>query len=175
MRTVHNLDDRIKIIGELIKHDLFDAERAPMLRELVGQIVKTCPCRGDAGERAAGACELFAVFEWCVTNIRYSGDLSLKRGEGMDLYSSPLRTIQAQVADCDDHVGVCIALLRMLGYYCIARVCAYGSGSEWQHIYCVVKEFPRVGPDREVVFDVTLGHGKVGVERPYVKKIDYEI
>jgi len=174
MRTVHSLDDRIKIIGELIKNDLFDPQRAPLLRELVGQIVKSCPCRGDAGERAAASCETYAVFEWVVSNIRYSGDLSLKNGEGMDLYQSPLRTIQAQIADCDDHVGVCIALLRMLGYYCIARVVSY-DGVSWQHIYCVIKEWPRVNPDREVVFDVTLGHNRIGVERPYKKKRDFEI
>lgn len=173
MHTVNSLKDRVRLIENLVEHDMFDQYRGPQLRALAGRVSRSCPARGDSSEEAAGACELFSTYEFGATNIRYNGDLTLPGGKGMDVYQSPIRTIEMGIGDCDDCVGVMLALTRYQGYHAWPRIASYEpKPDEWAHIYCMVL-FPKVNPRREVALDFTLGHNKVGVERPYAKKVDF--
>lgn len=171
-RTVYSLEDRVKIIEKLVEDDMLDAWRGPKLRALAGQIVRTCPSRGNSSEETAGACELYSVFGFVESNVRYNGD-AIINGKGVDLFQSPIRTLEMAIGDCDDCCGVVLALLRFQGYHAWLRVCSYDPHpDEWAHIYAVTL-FPKVGPRREVVMDVTLGKDKIGVERQYAKKVDF--
>ena len=167
-----SLKDRIDLIVKLLRKDFYDPQRGPMLRALVGKIVKACPTRAEAGEKSAAYCEVSAVHDWIATNIRYSGDTHPIGEDAVDLYQSPWRTIEMGVADCDDMVSVAIALLTYLGYRCHIRVSS-NSGSSWDHIYCIVSEFPRVNPYRSLVVDPTLGVGKCGVEALRAKYVEF--
>lgn len=77
------------------------------------------------------------------------------------------------VSNCDCVVALNVCLLRMIGWNVKARVT--GTKDEWKHIYAVVKEYPKIGTYREVVFDTTLGHDKLGMEAPYERVRDFEI
>jgi hypothetical protein len=172
-RTVNGLEDRVRIIEELVKGDMLDTYRGPKLRALAGQIVRSCPARGNSSEETAGACELYSVFSFVESNVRYNGDATLLGGKGIDLFQSPIKTLEMAIGDCDDMCGVVLALLRFQGYHAWLRVCSYPPHpDEWAHIYAVTL-FPKVGPRREVVMDVTLGKDKIGIERPYAKKVDF--
>jgi len=99
-RTVNSLEDRVRIIEKLVEQDMLDPWRGPKLRALAGQIVRTCPSRGNSSEEAAGACELYSVFSFVESNVRYNGDATLLGGKGVDLYQSPLRTLEMGIGDC---------------------------------------------------------------------------
>jgi len=170
----HDLDglqSRIDLIVKLLRRDFYDPYRGPKLRALVGQIVKACPARAEAGERNAGYCELAAIHDWVATNVRYSGDTHPIGEDPVDLYQSPWRTIEMGVADCDDDAPLVVALVTYLGYHAWLRVSS-NDGTEWSHIYACV-DFPRVNPDRMLVVDPTLGIGRCGYEAPRAKYVDF--
>jgi len=171
IHNVGSLKSRIDLIVKLLRKDFYDPIRGPQLRALVGKIVRACPIRGDVGDKTAGFCEVSAIYDFVVNNVRYSGDTTPIGERPVDLYQSPIRTLEMGVGDCDDESALTVALLTYLGYHAWLRVSSI-NGSSWDHIYAVI-DFPRVNPYRELVVDPTLGHGKCGVEAPREKYQDF--
>lgn len=168
---MNSLKDRIDLIVKLLRKDFYDPYKGPQLRALAGKIVKACPVRGDVGEKQAGFCELSAIFDFVVKNVRYSGDTTPIGEKPVDLYQSPLRTLEMGIGDCDDISALTVALVTYLGYHAWLRVSS-NTGDSWDHIYAVV-EFPRVNPYRELIIDPTLGTDKLGIEAPRAKYVDF--
>jgi len=91
-RPVRSLDDRIVVLRELAwgngpsgpTGSLRDAQ----MRQIGLAVTRACPPRGDE-------CELRAIFEFIVRNVRYTGDITDK-----DTFQTALRTLQYGGGDC---------------------------------------------------------------------------
>lgn len=85
--SVHTLEDRIKILRQLVWSPNGGA-RDPLLRNLGLQVTRHCPARDDM-------CELRAIFDFITKNVRYTGDIT-----GKDTFQTAFRTLQFGGGDC---------------------------------------------------------------------------
>ena len=75
-------------------------------------------------------CELVAIWNFCVMNIRYTDDQ-----HGEDTYQDLRMTLETGAGDCDDFTIAFAALLHAVGFEdIVARVISL-SGDAWEHIY----------------------------------------
>lgn len=100
-------------------------------------------------------CELTAIWNFCVLNIRYLQDTV-----GQDTYQTLRATLEAGGGDCDDCTIAITTLAGAVGYESVASVISL-DGKSWQHIYPVVKT--RRG---WVAMDMTEAGKKPGWEFP---------
>jgi len=138
-RTVNSLEDRVRIIEKLVEQDMLDPwldrncahsgtdrENVSLARQLIG--------------RAAGACELYSVFSFVESNVRYNGDANI--AERVWTLSVAMRSLEMAIGDCDDMCGVVLALLRFQGYHAWLRVCSYANApTNGSHLCCL--SFPQ--------------------------------
>lgn len=129
-----------------------------------------CPARD-------GLCESEAVYNWTKANIRYTGDVApvmMPGGdvEGVDLFQSPVRTIEFGGEDCDGHTIVTTTLLALNGIPAKFRITAPTKASDWAHIYGMAG-LPKTRPDRWVALDTTLPGNMFGREAPNAKHMDF--
>ena len=127
--------------------------------------------RGCAGRDAM--CELRAIYQFVVENVRYTGDVS-----NVDTFSAPLRTLQMGGEDCDGHSLINAALAMANGFRAKVRITS-NRGVTWDHIYCMVG-MPKGRSDRWVALDTTLARGRkdfsrFGQEPPRAKFQDFEM
>ena len=78
-------------------------------------------------------CELTAIWNFCVLNIRYLQDQI-----GQDTYQTLRATLEAGGGDCDDCTVALCALAGAVGYESVAAVISVKGGT-WDHIYPVIK------------------------------------
>lgn len=81
------LEDRVALLRKLL-WDKNGGLRDPRVRKLGLEITRECRARDDM-------CELRAIFDFVVHNIRYTGDIT-----GKDTFQSPLRTLEFRGGDC---------------------------------------------------------------------------
>lgn len=160
-----SLDERVRLLRKLI-WDKDNGVRGPRLIYLARQIVRGCAAR-DA------ICELRAIYQFTVENVRYSGDVA-----GVDTFSSPIRTLQMGAEDCD---GMCVlnaAFALANGFKAKARITS-NRGVTWDHIYCMAG-LPKGRTDRWIALDTTLARGRrdfsrFGTEPPRAKFADFDL
>jgi len=78
-------------------------------------------------------CEVNAIWNFVVMNIRYTGDQ-----HGEDTYQTLRATLEAGAGDCDDMTIAFAALLKAVGFEeVIARIISL-DGRAWAHVYPLV-------------------------------------
>lgn len=159
------LEDRIGEIKKLFWGDVRDRTIGPRLRELSLNITRECRGRDDM-------CELKAIYDFTVNNIRYTGDFW-----GKDTFQSPFRTLQFRGGDCDDHAALNAMLASWNGFKTKWRVTS-NTGATWDHIYALAG-VPRMDPTRWVPLDTTLpiraGSHKFNVHPPHRKYREFSV
>lgn len=85
--AVNTLEDRVAKLRDLV-YATTGGLRDPLMRQIGLLVTRHCPPRDDM-------CELQAVFDYVVKNIRYTGDIVFK-----DTFQSALRTQQYHGGDC---------------------------------------------------------------------------
>jgi hypothetical protein len=118
-------------------------------------------------------CELKAIYQFVVTNVRYTGDMAT-----IDTFSAPLRTLQMDGEDCDGHCLVNAALAIANGFQAKARITS-NRGVTWDHIYCLAG-LPKGRTEQWIALDTTLARAKgdtsrFGQEPPRVKYQDFDL
>lgn len=157
---VRTLRDRVNVLRALVWSPT-GGLRDPQMRQLGLAVTRDCPARDDT-------CEMRAIFDTIVRNVRYTGDIAFK-----DTFQTALRTLQFEGGDCDDHAVLGAVLLMENGFSPTWRITS-NTGATWDHIY-VMAGVPKHDPRRWVALDTTLGPGRFGVEPPRVKKEDFEV
>ena len=130
-----------------------------------------CPARD-------GLCESQAVYDWVRNNIRYTGDVAPVKQpngnvEGVDLFSSPLRTVEFGGEDCDGHSGLTATLLSLNGIPARFRITASAKNEDFSHIYSLAG-VPKTNPSRWVALDTTIPGNFFAREAPHAKRQDYD-
>jgi len=146
MRSVGNLEGRVKILAGLVREGLRD----PRMRHLAVSLVQQCPDRNDG-------CEVASIFYFAKSNIRYTGDIT-----DIDTYQTAARTLQFGGGDCDDSATVLATLLGELGFQCGFRVVST-TGKSWEHIYAIVG-LPKRAPKGVLPLDITVPSSYPGWE-----------
>lgn len=92
------------------------------------------------------ACEVTALWNFVVLNIRYTQDQA-----GEDTYQSLRATLEIGAGDCDDMTIAFATLLRAVGFEQVYARIVSMQGETWDHIYPIV-----VMPNgRRLVLDAT--------------------
>jgi hypothetical protein len=100
----NSLDERVKLLRQLC-WDENNGVRAARMLHIARQVTRGCPARDLM-------CELRAIYQFTVENVRYTGDVA-----GVDTFSSPLRTLQMGGEDCFPMDTKLIVRSRMTGQY----------------------------------------------------------
>lgn len=74
--------------------------------------------------------EVAALFAFVRDSIRYVMDV-----HEVETLSTPVKTLQARVGDCDDQVTLLATLLESVGYPTRFVIAAYDEPGQWQHVY----------------------------------------
>lgn len=135
--------------------------RDPQMRHIGLLVTQHCPPRNDK-------CELQAIFDFIVKNVRYTGDIVFK-----DTFQSALRTLQYGGGDCDDHAVLGAVLAMENGFQTKFRITS-NTGKSWDHIY-LMAGIPKHAPKKWVALDTTMGPGKFGHQPPRSKHRDFMV
>jgi hypothetical protein len=155
---VRTLEDRVKLLQGLVwKKE--GGLRDPEMRALGLAVTQHCPARDDM-------CELAAIFDFVVTHVRYTGDITTK-----DTFQSALRTFQFGGGDCDDH-SVANAVLAMENGFPMKWRITSNTGATWDHIYAMAG-VPKNSPRTWVALDTTLGKNRFNREPSFAKAKDF--
>lgn len=177
----NSLEEHVALIQEMVKVSLEDPETRKLAVGVVGrrvdQVVEGAPCvhawddvyRLGPQRRCPmndGACELEAIWNFVVLNIRYVYD-----PDGFDLFLSLKRMLEARAEDCDGFTIAFGSMLRAVGFQNVfARVVSVG-GKQWEHVYTVVG-LPKQGPIQQLVpLDPTVEGARPGWEYPGATKV----
>jgi hypothetical protein len=160
-----SLPARVKVLRNLLwspKSGLQD----PRIISIARQVTRACQGR-DA------MCELRSIYQFVVTNVRYTGDVN-----SVDTFSAPLRTLQMGGEDCDGHAVLNCALAMANGFRAKVRITS-NRGLTWDHIYCMVG-LPKGRADSFLALDTTLAKSRsdfsrFGREPPKAKFQDFSM
>lgn len=161
--NVRSLDDRVDVLKALVwgKRAIPGSLKDPTMRRIGLLVTRNCVARDDM-------CELRAIFDFVVMNVRYTGDITYK-----DTFQNALRTLQFGGGDCDDHSVLCAVLAMENGFQTKFRITS-NTGASWDHIYCMAG-VPKHRPTSWIALDTTLGRGKFGREPGRAKFRDFPI
>lgn len=157
---VRNLDDRVDVLRALVWSPR-GGLRDPDMRRIGLAVTRACAARSDD-------CELRAVFDFIVKNVRYTGDITTK-----DTFQTALRTLQFAGGDCDDMAILVATLVMENGFTPRWRITS-NTGATWDHIFTLVGT-PKHKPARWTVLDTTLGVGRFGDAPRSVKHRDFHV
>lgn len=147
-RSVRSLDERVRIIKDLVKKGI----RNPLIRQESVWLVSGCPDRDEG-------CEIARIFWYVKANVRYTQDIY-----GIDTYQAPQRTIQFKGGDCDDQASLLCSMLGAIGFQTGFRVVST-TGKAWEHIYALVG-VPKKAPEKVLPLDTTVPSSYPGWEPP---------
>jgi hypothetical protein len=164
-RVGESLQERVKILRGLLWSPR-NGLQSPTMLALARRVTEHCRGRDVM-------CELQAIYQFVVTNVRYTGDVAT-----VDTFSAPLRTLQMGGEDCDGHCLVNAALAIANGFQARARITS-NRGITWDHIYCMAG-MPKGRTERWIALDTTLARAKgdtsrFGHEPPRVKYQDFDL
>jgi hypothetical protein len=164
-RVGESLTDRVKILRGLLWSPRAGLQN-PTLLALARAVTQGCRGRDVM-------CELRTIYQFVVTNVRYTGDMA-----AIDTFSAPLRTLQMGGEDCDGHCLVNAALAIANGFQAKARITS-NRGVTWDHIYCMVG-LPKGRTEKWVALDTTLARtmgdtSRFGQEPPRAKYQDFDL
>ena len=164
-RVGDSLQERVKLLKQLLWSTKGGLQN-PTTIALARAVTRGCQGR-DA------ICELRAIYQFVVSNVRYTGDVN-----AVDTFAAPLRVLQMGGGDCDEHMEVCAALAIANGFQAKARITS-NRGITWDHIYCMVG-MPKGRADRWIALDSTLAKrigdaNRFGHEPPRAKYQDFDL
>lgn len=171
--TTSSLDDHIKLIKRQIARSMADPDVRNLAAQITsgrfdwmrdprtGQEVPVVMFKGRHFRAPIGplcrpkddSCEIGAVWDFCVMNVRYLLDPEGADGEPTDMYMDVTTILMSGAGDCDDFVVLFATLLMCLGFRVIARVIST-DGRRWAHIYPVVM-VPKGEGRKEIALDAT--------------------
>jgi hypothetical protein len=160
-----SLAARVKILRNLLWSPRSGLQN-PQVLFIARNVTRACAGRD-------GMCELRAIYQFVVENVRYTGDVSK-----VDTFSGPLRTLQMGGEDCDGHSLLNCALAQANGFSAKVRITS-NRGVSWDHIYCMVG-YPKGRTDRWIPLDTTMARNRkdfsrFGVEPPKAKFQDFSM
>ena len=168
---VSSLEDRVLLLRKLVwfgdgafdrRSGLVGGLRDPRMRQIGLEVTQPCRARDDK-------CELAAIYHFTKTNVRYTGDITMK-----DTFQSALRTLQYGGEDCDGHAVLNAVLAMENGFQTKFRITS-NTGQTWDHIFTLAG-VPKQGPRRWIVLDTTLpGANKFNVHPPHAKYRDFDV
>lgn len=163
VEDTNSIDDHARLIREQVDKSLEDPQTRKLALQIVSGTYDVVPDPfdgrptavveyhgrgyrlappGAVPPRACGQrdvdCEIVAIWNFIVLNWRYTGDI-----DGYDTYQDLRTTLQIGGGDCDDATIAFCALLRAIGYPCVARIISI-DGQHWAHVYPMVQR-PRNG------------------------------
>jgi hypothetical protein len=161
----NSLMDRVKILRNLLWSAKSGLQNPQMLY-IARRVTNGCHGRD-------GMCELRAIYQFVVQNVRYTGDISK-----VDTFAGPIRVLQMGGGDCDEHTLVNAALAMANGFDVRARITS-NRGTTWDHIYCLAG-FPKGRSTSWVALDSTMAKGmndfsRFGKEPPRAKYQDFKM
>lgn len=178
-----SLDDVMRAIAGLIAKASADPAVIKLARQIVsgkyddyqGQPVIMAWGRpyhapqGGICQTRDDACEIEAIWDFVVLNVRYTLDPT-----NVDTYTDPRYTLEAGAGDCDDMTILFCSLLEAIGFQMAARVISVNGGS-WEHIYPLVG-VPKGNPTQWFPLDATEPDRAAGWEYPNPAAIqDYRL
>jgi transglutaminase-like putative cysteine protease len=95
----------------------------PELRQAATSIIFLTPERDELAE-------VSALFEWVRDTIRYVKDV-----HDVETLSTPDKTLQGKVGDCDDQAVLLATLLEAVGYPTRFVIAGYSSPQQVEHVY----------------------------------------
>jgi len=129
-----------------------------VVRNTAIEITRNCPSKDFR-------CEVEAVWNWVVENIRFVRDIN-----GVETLQKPARTIDLGVGDCDDHVTLISSLLESIGHP--TRFVAVGFyPGEFSHVFAETRIGERWIPLETTVPGVDIGWYPPNVRSRMVQKI----
>jgi hypothetical protein len=153
--TLYNLNDSLASRAKILRQLVWSKEAGlqnPQVLFIARQVTRACYAR-DA------ICELRAIFQFTVKNVRYTGDIA-----GADTFSAPLRTLEMGGEDCDGHAVLNAALAIANGFRAKFRITS-NRGNTWDHIYCMAGTNPKGSTNEWVALDTTLARGRDDISR----------
>lgn len=160
------LDQRVTLLQGLVAQSVDD----PVMTKVALSATQKCPPRDDK-------CELRAIYDYVVGNVRYTGDIGEhvrtpgEKPEAVDRFQTAMRTLEFRGGDCDDHSVATAAIAALNGFSTRFRITS-NTGESWDHIYTLAG-VPKLRPKKWIPIDTTLGPGKFGKQPAFAKKIDY--
>jgi transglutaminase-like putative cysteine protease len=161
----NSLAKRVRILRDLLWSPNSGLQN-PQVLAIARRVTSHCPGRD-------GMCELQAIYQFVVQNVRYTGDISK-----VDTFAGPLRVLQMGGGDCDEHSLVNAALAMANGFDAKVRITS-NRGQTWDHIYCMVG-FPKGRTSSWIALDSTMAKGRndfsrFGKEPPRAKFQDFKM
>jgi hypothetical protein len=131
VHTVRTIDDRVKLIRELVKVGGVNPQIRSLAHSFLNRRCGESWCVPEKDQKA----EVVALFNEVRRRVRYTND-PLRR----DTYTEPSKTVFAHKGgDCDDSAAALGALLESVGYAVRLRVVQTKGYDSWNHIYLVAK------------------------------------
>jgi hypothetical protein len=137
---VSSPEDRVQYIERQVRRALYGPELPDMRKLVIQGMLANCPDRDDW-------CDVVSVYEWWKSNLRYIPD-----PVGVDLYPTPMASLDIGGEDCDGHVVAVNSSLALIGFDVGVRVIQSAEG-DW-HVYSLVG-MPRGVNEEWVPLDTT--------------------
>lgn len=118
----------------------------PEMRQAATSAVYLTPERDDLHE-------VQTVFELVRDGVRYVRDIA-----GVETISTPDKTLEGRIGDCDDKTVLLCTLLEAIGYHTRFVMTGY-SGPDYEHVFCQVF-IPEIGDwvDADATEKMPLGY-----------------
>ena len=98
----------------------------PLIRQTAISVAFLTPAHDEVSE-------VEAIFSFVRDHIRYTKDVY-----GIETLSTPDKTLQTRVGDCDDMTVLLASLLESIGYATRFVIEGYQDGQTWEHVYLEV-------------------------------------
>lgn len=158
---VGDIDHRVSLLME----EISQGKRDPNVRRIAGRELRKAGVQPQDWEGEADT-----LFEYTRQAVRYTRDPA-----GVELFQSPMRSLDHAIGDCDDQVIFLGSLLQSIGHPIILRVIGLKGSDQFEHIYLLVGIPPDV-PAKYKAYDPSRSEA-AGWELPEKfrgKLVDYE-
>jgi transglutaminase-like putative cysteine protease len=125
----------------LMRQMVNDYKTQPQLRQAALNVTFMTPAQNDVAE-------VEALYNFVRDYIRYTKDVY-----GIETLTTPDKTLQMRVGDCDDMTVLLATLLESIGYPTKFVIEGYSDDSTWEHVYletCVQGQWVALDPTEQV-------------------------
>jgi hypothetical protein len=186
MWETENLDEHVALIKRQVDRSLEDDETIQLARKIVSgnadgeergrRFVRAwgkkltlppaqCPMRTPDTEEAVARCEMTAIWNFGVANVRYVED-----PDGYDLFGTVRYILEAGAGDCDDSTILYAALHKAVGFRNVRARVVSTDGKFWEHVYVRIG-VPKSRARELVALDPTVKGAVPGWEYPRSKTV----
>lgn len=142
--TVRDIDEKVKMVIRQVYRSIDSPQKIAELRAYVGHILSSAPC-GQKDYK----CYLRVILDWVRQNIKYARD-----PETIDTFQTAQRTLELQIADCDDFSILIASFLKVIGIPVAFKIIST-DGISYTHIYPLAG-LPPHRPEKWIAIDATI-------------------